>query len=125
MKIRNISPRRDAGFTLLEVMVAFVIASLASLILYKAGFNGVSQAATAARYQEAVARAQSRLASIGVLTPLAPEQLSGDDGGGFTWQLRISSRGDNGLVTLYDVRLTERFGDRQVTLATAKLGLHS
>jgi len=106
-------------------MVAFVIASLASLVLYQAGFNGVSEAATAARYQEAVTRAQSRLASIGVLTPLAPEQLSGDDGGGFTWQLRIAPRADNGVVTLYDVQLTESFGHRQVTLATARLGPHS
>jgi general secretion pathway protein I len=125
MDTRLILSRREAGFTLLEVMVAFVIASLASLVLYQAGFNGVSQAATAARYQEALARAQSRLASIGVLTPLAPEQLSGDDGGGYTWHLRIAPRADNGLVTLYDVRLTESFGDREVTLATEKLGPHS
>jgi general secretion pathway protein I len=125
MDTRLILSRREAGFTLLEVMVAFVIASLASLVLYQAGFNGVSQAATAARYQEALARAQSRLASIGVLTPLAPEQLSGDDGGGYTWHLRIAPRADNGLVTLYDVRLTESFGDREITLATEKLGPHS
>ena len=36
-------------------------------------------------------RAQSRLASIGVLTPLQPEQLSGDDGGGFHWQVDIAA----------------------------------
>jgi general secretion pathway protein I len=106
----------------LEVMVAFVIAALASLVLYQAGFNGAAENAAAARYQEAVVRAQSRLASIGVLTPLQPAQLSGDDGGGFTWRLSMAPVGGNGMVTLYDVEVTERFGNRQVILDTKKLG---
>ncbi len=111
-----------AGFTLLEVMVAFVIASLASLVLYQAGFNGAAETATAARYQEAVVRAQSRLASIGTLTPLQAAQASGDDGGGFYWKLDVTPHSSSGTVTLYDVRITESFGDRQVTLLTQKLG---
>lgn len=116
----------EAGFTLLEVMVAFVIAALASLVLYQAGFNGASESAAAARYQEAVVRAQSRLASIGVLTVMRPEQLSGDDGGGFRWELDIGAEQSDGTgLTLYDVRVTERFGDRQVTLATKRLGRSS
>lgn len=118
-------PRPDAGFTLLEVMAAFVIASLATLVLYQAGFNGAAQTATAARYQEAVVRAQSRLASIGVLTALQPESLSGDDGGGFHWQLTIAAESSNGPLTLYAVSVTESFGTRAVTLNTERLGLSS
>ena len=114
--------RRDAGFTLLEVMVAFVIAGLASAVLYQAGFNGAVETATAGRYQEAVVRAQSRLASIGVLTPVQAEQLSGDDGGGFRWQLSMAPENTNNGITLYSVRVTEIFGSRQVTLATQRLG---
>ena len=113
---------RDAGFTLLEVMVAFVIASLASIVLYQAGFSGATETLSAARYQEAMVRAQSRLASVGVLTTLQPEQLSGDDGGGFHWQLLIAAEQSVGPETLYDVRLTESFGTRQVTLSTKRLG---
>jgi general secretion pathway protein I len=115
-------PPRDAGFTLLEVMAAFVIASLATLVLYQAGFNGASEAVTAARTQEAVVRAQSRLASIGVLTALQPEQLSGDDGAGFLWRLNIAPAQANGALALYNVQVTESFGNHQVTLATARLG---
>jgi len=113
----------QAGFTLLEVMVAFVIAALASIILYQAGFGGAAQSTTAARYQEAVVRAQSRLASIGTLTALRPAQASGDDGGGFKWRLDIAAESSNGQgLTLYDVQVTEGFGNRSVTLATKRLG---
>lgn len=113
----------EAGFTLLEVMVAFVIAGLASVVLYQAGFNGAVETATAGRYQEAVVRAQSRLASVGVLTPLQAEQVSGDDGGGFRWQLSMAPENANSGVTLYNVQVTEIFGSRQVTLTTQRLGV--
>jgi general secretion pathway protein I len=119
------APRPDAGFTLLEVMAAFVIAALATLVLYQAGFDGAAQTAAAARYQEAIVRAQSRLASIGVLTPLQPESLSGDDGGGFHWRLTIAAESSTGPLTLYAVSVTESFGARAVTLNTERLGLSS
>lgn len=104
-------------------MAAFVIAAFASIVLYEAGFGGAAQSTTAARYQEAIVRAQSRLASIGTLTALRPAQASGDDGGGFKWRLNISTEASNGQgLTLYDVQVTERFGNRDVTLATKRLG---
>ena len=111
------------GFTLLEVMVAFVIAALASIILYQAGFSGAAASASAARYQEAMTRAQSRLATIGTLTSLRPIHADGDDGEGFKWQLSISPETSDGQgLTLYDVQVTERFGNRSVTLSTKRLG---
>jgi len=112
----------QAGFTLLEVMVALVIAALASLVLYQAGFSGAAGAATAARYQQAIARAQSRLSSVGPLTALQPGEWRGDDGGGFTWQLVITPKASNCRLTLYAVQGSERFGGRAVTLATTRLG---
>ncbi len=115
--------RAQAGFTLLEVMVAFVIAALASIILYQAAFDGAAEASSAARYQEAVIRAQSRLASIGTFTALQPVQASGNDGGGFTWRVSISAGTSNGTgLTLYDVQVVERFGNRSVILVTKRLG---
>jgi general secretion pathway protein I len=112
----------EAGFTLLEVMVAFIIAALACIVLYRAGFSGAAEAVTAARYQEAVVRAQSHLAAIGPLMQLQSEDLSGDDGGGFHWQIHIAAGPGAGTLTLYDVQVTERFGTRAVTLATKRLG---
>ena len=113
--------RQEAGFTLLEVMAAFVIAALATVVLLNAGLTGSAQNGVASRTQEAVARAQSRLASIGVLTPLQPEDLGGQDGGGFAWRLRIVPLKRTGRLTLYGISLTETFGNRAVTLTTARL----
>lgn len=115
-------PERERGFTLLEVLVAFIIAALASVLLYRAGFDGAAADSAAARYQQAVVRAQSRLASIGPLTALQPETLSGDDGGGFHWRVTVALLASRGRLGLYAVRVSEGFGDRQVTLVTQKLG---
>jgi general secretion pathway protein I len=114
--------RAEAGFTLLEVLAAFVIAALATLVLCQAGFSGAAESAAAARYEEAVARAQSRLAAVGRLGPLRPEIQSGDDGGGYHWQLRVTARQAGGGLALYAVQVTERFGNREVTLRTEMLG---
>ncbi|GAB0114925.1 type IV pilus modification PilV family protein [Acidisoma sp. C75] len=113
--------RREAGFTLLEVLVAFVIAALAAIVLYRAAFDGAAESGTATLYQEATERAQSRLASIGTLTPLHPEQASGADGGGFRWRVVITERASEPRLSLYTVRVTEQFGSRSVTLTTERL----
>ena len=112
----------EGGFTLLEVLVAFVILALASVLLYRGALGGAAASATAARYQEAVVRAQSRLASLGTLTALQSKSLSGDDGGGFHWQVTIARQGSAGSLGLYAVRVVERFGDRSVVLVTERLG---
>jgi general secretion pathway protein I len=117
--------RQDGGFTLLEVMVAFVIAGLATIVLLRAGFSGAQQDRAAAQIEDATARAQSRLASLGVLTPLRTEQLSGDDGGGYRWLVSIRLLQQSGPLALYAITLTERFGGRGVTLRTERLAAGS
>jgi general secretion pathway protein I len=111
---------REAGFTLLEVMVAFTIAALATLVLYRAAFNGAAERVSAMQYQQALLRAQSRLASIGTLTKLQPLQAEGDDGGGFSWQLRIAPVETDGQVTLYAIKVSENFGARSLSLSTLR-----
>ena len=81
--------RPDAGFTLLEVVVAFAIAALALGAFYGGVAGGVRTAGVAARYEAALARAQSRLAAYAGGARLVPGDQSGDDGGGYTWQVRI------------------------------------
>jgi general secretion pathway protein I len=115
--------RHDAGFTLLEVMAAFVIAALATVVVLRAGFTGAVQSRVAGTYEQAVARAQSRLASFGTLTALQAETLSGDDGGGYAWRVVIAPLQTTGTVTLYRIDLTESFGTRAVQLTTERLAV--
>src|SRR5262245_59527729 len=91
LKRRNRNaPQRAAGFTLIEVIVALVIAGLGLTLMLGAVSQGLNNAGTADRYLEATRRAQARLAEIGVTSPLKPGMQNGDDGGGFYWQTEIS-----------------------------------
>jgi general secretion pathway protein I len=113
--------RPDSGFTLIEVMAALVIAALAIVVLLQAGFTGAAENQAAARYEEGLSRAESRLASIGTLTPIQAETLAGDDGGGYRWSVAVTRLQAAGALTLYAVDVTERFGGRDVTLRTERL----
>src|SRR5260370_15962906 len=81
---------RENGFTLLEVIVAFAIAALALVGLFRAGSGGLFAVDTAARSEEAAQRAQSHLAAVRRDAALVEGQLTGDDGRGYRWALRGS-----------------------------------
>ena len=125
-----------AGFTLLEVVVALVIASLALIGLFQAGSGGLFAVDTAARAEEALQRAQSHLAAVGRDAALVEGDSSGDDGGGYRWQLRVEPVAQRqGLAadgvtpqttTLFDVEIAiswQAHGHRRaVVLRTRRLG---
>src|SRR4051794_41796761 len=75
---------RGRGLTLLEVVVAVAIASLALVGLFRAGSGGLFASDTAARGDEAIERAQSHLAAFGRTGAVTPGELAGGGGGGFT-----------------------------------------
>jgi general secretion pathway protein I len=130
----------ERGFTLLEVLVAFIIAALALGVMFDAVLGGLRASETASHYQEAVSLARSHIAAVGV-SALAGRVLTGDDGRGFHFSLRIRpvgtitlprgadddpSQGPQAQATLYSVSVTETWrgdgGERQVRLDTARLG---
>jgi general secretion pathway protein I len=82
--------RGERGFTLLEVLVAFAIAAFALVALFRGALDGLRAASVAGSYQEAMARARSRLATLGHGLALAPGERAGDDGGGYHWRIRIA-----------------------------------
>jgi general secretion pathway protein I len=131
---------RRAGFTLVEVLVAFVIAGLALALLFRGGIDGLIAARVAGRTEEAVARAQSRLAAMCHGARLAPGTQSGDDGGGFAWRTQVLTAATETILrgseddakpplraTLFAVRVTLSWGGtllpRQVSLATSCLAV--
>jgi general secretion pathway protein I len=82
--------RGEQGFTLLEVLIAFVIAALALGVLFDAGVSALRGARAASRYEQAIARARSHLALAVHASPLVAGDWQDDDGGGFIWYLRVA-----------------------------------
>jgi general secretion pathway protein I len=128
--------RRDAGLTLLEVVVALAIAGSALVGMFQAGSTGLLAADIAARAEEAVERAQSHLAAVGRNAALSAGQFTDDDGGGYRWRLSVqpmASRqmpgpdgGSTTSTTLYSVEVEISWRDagrqRSVVLKTLRLG---
>jgi general secretion pathway protein I len=126
----------DAGFTLLEVVVAVAIAGLAMVGLFEAGSGGIFAVDTAARAEEALERAQSHLAAVGRDAALVQGDLSGDDGAGYRWQLSVRSVAQRQRVaadgitpqnmTLFSVEVAiswqSRGHPRAIVLRTLRLG---
>src|SRR5260370_42327973 len=83
---------RENGFTLLEVIVAFAIAALALVGLFRAGSGGLFAVDTAARAEEAVQRAPSHLAAGGRDAAVVEGEVTGADRGGYPRARRGSPR---------------------------------
>ena len=82
--------REPGGFTLLEVLIAFIIAGLALGLLFRGGIEGLQAASVAGRYAEAISRAQSHLAASSIPDGLTAGDRQGDEGHGFHWRVRIA-----------------------------------
>ena len=81
------SKRTSAGFSLLEVLVAFVILALTLSVVMRIFSGGLRNAALADDYSRAVLLAESRLAELSV-QPLEGE-TRGEFDGKFRWHSTI------------------------------------
>ena len=105
----------DAGFVLLEVVIAFIIAALALGVLYEAALAGLHATRTAARYEQALSRARSRLVIAEHGSPLIAGDMQGDDGGGFHWHLHVTPL-ETTAVRPFDPAGLRQSADYQLTL---------
>ena len=125
------------------MLVALAIAVPVLTLLYGQGIRSIAIGHTAAAYQEAISRAQSRLALLtGIALVTAGRlqgDLQGDEGGGFHYHTRVtpigsvpaprqSGPGPQAVrgTTLYAVSVELSWkhseGDRAITLASRRLG---
>jgi general secretion pathway protein I len=78
------------GFSLLEVLVAFVILALSLGVLMRIFSNGLHNAGVSERYAYATFLAESKLAQAGVEDNLTEGVSDGETEGGFRWHTVIS-----------------------------------
>jgi general secretion pathway protein I len=98
---RERKPRHDiaaeqAGFTLIETLVAFAVLALILTVV----FGSLSQLMTGGRraevLREALQLAQARLDGLGIVEPLVAGESSGHFENGFDWRLRVGDMRKSG-----------------------------
>jgi len=130
--------RRTQGFSLIEVLVAFVILSLSLGVLMQIFSGGLSRIGISKEYAHAAALAESRLAYVGVETPVEEGETQGDDGQGYTWTTAITrythpdfqASSNPSAPNLFQVDVVVTWGEglfnkRSFRLTSVRLGLAS
>jgi len=115
----------EGGFTLIEVLIAFIIVALTLGVVYRGMLDGVAAGHVATATREALSRARSHLDAIGHgMTPGAFTQ-SGEDGHHFHWRITMTPLEHRGGTALYHVTVMESWpdaftlsGQRAVTLSS-------
>lgn len=83
--------RRQGGFSLIEVIVAFALLAVAMGILIAILGGGLAQVRQAGDASEATLHAQSLLSEPGVLAPVEPGRTQGEFADGrYRWTLSVS-----------------------------------
>lgn len=123
------SPANTRGFTLLEVLVALMVFTLAFGVLTQIVQTGLHQSASAEATSVATLLAQSQLARVGVDLPLEVGEGGGMIDERFRWRTMISPAElpmERDELAAFVVEVTIAWGSpdasREVTLTSLRLG---
>lgn len=114
--------RRQRGYTLIEVIVAFALLALALTLLLGTLTGGVRQVRWSGEAGRAALHAQSLLDTVGVGVPLQPGQAQGEfDAGHYRWLLQVAPwdeplpagvpRPVTSTNRLYEIALSVQWGE--------------
>jgi len=82
--------RGHRGFTLMEILVAFVVLGAAVGVLYRTFSAGLRNVDAVAGYSEAIAVAEAKLTGLGLEQPLQEGDESGTtEDRRFSWQIAV------------------------------------
>jgi general secretion pathway protein I len=136
----RIAPHRPRGFSVLEVLVAFIIVALVVTALFRLFGGALGNAAAAEDWTRALLVAQSRLALAASAVPLKETNDAGSDASGrIQWRTSVApyvppdvnpdlERASEAMTTrLYRVSVDVTFAadngrEKQLSLSTVKLG---
>ena len=118
---------RQAGFSLLEILVAFTILATVITVLLQIFAGGLRNLRVGDEYMTAVTIAEARLAEIGRAVPVVPGDIDGEFGR-YHWHAAILPYAAQALpedseVALYEVAVTVRWeeGRRERSLTLNSL----
>ena len=125
--------RRASGYTLIEVLVAFMILALALTVLLRIFSSGLRNVSLSSDYAHAVLVAESQLATAGITSMLQPGETHGNDGGKFSWTRVVTTYTpfddyyqSGAQVPAYYITVTVEWPHagrtRQVNLSSIRLG---
>jgi general secretion pathway protein I len=85
-----LQPRALRGFTLLEILVAFVVLAAGAGVLYRTFSIGLNNVGTVSGYSEAIAIAEAKLGAIGLEKKLEEGEESGTtEDRRFDWRIAV------------------------------------
>ena len=120
----------EAGFTLVEVVVALAMLSIGLTLVFGLISSGLGRTGSAERMAEAGSLAQSLLAEVGTKLAIKPEERDGLYPNGYRWHVKMVPYGDGterdeAPVGLYTISTEVEWGEgaekRSYALTTLRL----
>jgi general secretion pathway protein I len=119
-----------AGFSLLEILVAFAILTVTLGILLQIFGKGVELASTGESYSRALLLAESMLATVGTTQEIEIGESHGEFDEMYNWSINVELYEDGELDSetgglqflLYRVQVAVRWESRSLVLETLRIG---